>query len=145
MGYNVRVDKTALQMITPVAAAFVGDAVHTLYIRQRIVDGGLSTGTLHITASKFVNAGAQAKVFDELMARGEFTDDEADIARRAKNAHLHSRAKTASSEDYHKATALEAVIGYLELAGDCARRDHILSLCAALSGLDELISSRTTE
>ena len=129
-------------MLTPVAPAFIGDAVHTLYIRRRIVESGQSAGTLHLLCSKFVNAKAQAKVFDELSGRGEFSDEEAEIARRAKNAHLHSRAKTASPEDYHKATALEAVIGYLELSGNAARRDYILDKCAEVSGLNEYLSEK---
>ena len=135
-------DKTALEMLTPVAPAFVGDAVHTLYVRRRIVESGVSAGTLHLLCSKFVNARAQSLVFDELTRLNEFTAEEAEIARRAKNSHLHSRAKTASSEDYHKATGLEAVIGYLELAGNVERRDYILERCAEISGLNQLTANK---
>lgn len=129
-------------MLTPVAPAFIGDAVHTLYIRRRIVESGRAAATLHLLCSRFVNAKAQAKVFDELTALNELTDEEAEIARRAKNAHLHSRAKTASPEDYHKATALEAVIGYLELSGNASRRDYILDKCAEVSGLNDFLSEK---
>jgi len=126
------VDDTHIQRLTPSALAFVGDAAQTLYIRKRLVgetDSGC--GTLHTAASKYVNAKAQAAAFDELERRGVFTEAESDIARRARNAHLHIRAN-ATPKDYHKATALEAVIGYLELTGDTSRRDMLLELTFTL-------------
>ena len=137
-GYN-RTVGFALEMLTPTALAFIGDAAHTLYIRRRIVESGYASGTMHIAATKFVNATAQAAAFDEFMARDAFTEQELDIARRAKNAHLHSRAKSATPSDYHKATALEAVIGYLELSGENGRKNVLLELYAEVSGLDEFL------
>lgn len=119
-------------MLPPSSLAFIGDAVYTLYMRRRIVENtDFAVGTLHVSCSRLVNAGAQAAVFDALTARGAFTAEESEIARRAKNAHLHSRAKSATSSDYHKATALEAVIGYAELTGG-DRAAELLALCAEL-------------
>ncbi len=129
-------DKLRADRLTPVELAFIGDAVHTLYMRERVLasnDGVV--GTLHTAVARQVNAQAQAVVYDELVKRGEFTEAEADAARRAKNAHLHSRAKSASSTDYHKATALEAVIGYVHTQGDCEREKRLLDLCAEIGGL----------
>lgn len=123
-------EKLRAERLTPVCLAFIGDAVHTLFVREHVVsqsDGVV--GTLHTAAAKLVNAKSQAAVFDSLVERGAFTAEEADVARRAKNAHLHSRAKTASSEDYHKATALEAVIGYVHVVGDGVREQQLLELC----------------
>lgn len=134
-GYNIRVEKSEVQTLTPVAWAFIGDAVHTLYIRERTVSVGVLGGTLHAAVSAHVNASAQAAVFDALAERGAFTDEEADVARRAKNAHLHSRAKGATLAEYHKATALEAVIGYLYLCGETQRVNELLALCAELGGI----------
>ena len=122
-------------MLTPTALAFVGDAVHTLYIRRKTVERGYGQFTLHQQTSKYVNAKAQAAVFDAMIEQNVFTEPELELSRRAKNAHLHSRAKTASPADYHKATAFESVIGYHELTGNAARRDELLSL--AMQILDE--------
>lgn len=132
--YNRIVEKFGADRLTPVGLAFVGDAVHTLYVRERIAAelGGV-VGTLHTAASRRVNAKAQAAVFDELVRRGAFTEAESDVARRAKNAHLHSRAKAATPTDYHKATALEAVIGYVHLSGDAEREKALLDLCFEIS------------
>lgn len=120
-------------MLTPTALAFVGDAVHTLYIRRRTVECGYGQYTLHQQTSKYVNARSQAAVFDALIETNALNADELEIARRAKNAHLHSRAKAASPADYHKATAFESVIGYLEMTGAAERRDELLALAAKLA------------
>ena len=127
-------------MMPPSSLAFIGDAVYTLYMRRRIVESSDATvGTLHISCSALVNASTQALVFDALVSRGALTEEEQEIGRRAKNAHLHSRAKSASSSDYHKATALEAVIGYAELIGG-ERVAELLMLCAEIS--DEAIGRK---
>lgn len=116
--------------MTSTALAFVGDAAYALYVRTRLVgETDLVGGSLHLRASKFVNAVAQASAFDALVERGILTSDEQDVAHRARNAHVHTRTKAASIAEYHRATALEALVGYLELTGDAARRDEILALC----------------
>lgn len=131
--YNENVENTQAQRLTPVALAFIGDAVHTLYVREHVTaERDVVVGTLHTAASKLVNAKCQARVLDELIASGALNDDELDIARRAKNAHLHSRAKAASVDDYHKATALEAVIGYVHVTEDSAREKELLRLCVEI-------------
>lgn len=116
--------------MTSTALAFVGDAVYALYVRTRLVkETDLNGGSLHLLSSKYVNAKAQASAFEALVSSGELTSEEAEIAHRAKNAHVHTRTKAASVADYHRATGLEALVGYLELGGDPARRDRILALC----------------
>ena len=119
---------------TPVGLAFIGDAVYTLYVREYILTrSDRPVGTLHTAVSLLVNARAQATVYDALICSGELTDTESDVARRAKNAHLHSRTKAASVTDYHNATALEAVLGYVHLSGDAQREKKLLELCVSLS------------
>lgn len=132
--YNRTVEKDRVQRLTPVELAFIGDAVYTLYMRERVIINSAGViGTLHTAVSRLVNATAQAAVLDKLYAKGIMTEDELDTARRAKNAHLHSRTKAATVGDYHKATALEAVIGYVHVSGDAEREKYLLELCAELS------------
>lgn len=132
-------------MLAPTALAFVGDAVHTLYIRRKAVESGYGQYTLHQKTSNFVNARSQAAVFDALIEQGVFTDEELEIARRAKNAHLHSRAKAATSADYHKATAFESVIGYNELIGSTERRDELLALAVKLGEQTQQMNGKGDE
>ena len=127
-------ENTRTEWLTPVDLEFIGDAVYTLYVRERLVcSSDAVVGTLHTATTGYVNAGRQAAVYDALCAQGLLTDVELDIGRRAKNAHLHSRAKAASIGDYHKATALEAILGYVHLSGDSVRENRLLELCVTLS------------
>ncbi len=126
-------EKSRAERLTPVELAFIGDAVHTLYVRERIVsDSAGVMGTLHTAATRHVSAGAQAAVYEKLADCDFLTEEEKDVGRRARNAHLHSRAKSASPTDYHKATALEAIIGYIHVSGDTAREKQLLEKCFEL-------------
>ena len=58
-----------------------------------------------------------------------FTEEEAGIYRRARNNHSAHRAKNADEGDYHKASGLEAVIGFLYLTGQDERLEYILKAC----------------
>ncbi|MCM1367944.1 MAG: ribonuclease III [Roseburia sp.] len=130
--------KSRADMLTPVGLAFIGDAAYTLFIRRRIAEScDIVAGTLHTACAAHVNAKAQARVYDELVRRGALTAAEAEVAHRARNCHLHMRTKAASSADYRKATELEAVIGYVELTDDGARKRELLELCAEISGIGE--------
>lgn len=132
--YNDFVEISRAQRLTPVSLAFIGDAVHTLFVRTKLVEQtDCVVGTLHTAASRLVNAKMQAAVLDELIHGGSLTEEESDIARRAKNAHLHSRAKAASPDDYHRATALEAVIGYTHVIGDAERELELLQKCFSIA------------
>lgn len=136
-GYNITVEKNALDRLTPTALAFIGDAVYSLYIRTRVVsETDFTCGTTHAIATKYVNAKAQSEIFDALAASGFLSAEETEIARRAKNAHLHTRSKI-PPDTYHKSTALEAVIGYAELSGNAARKAELLDKCASLAGLNK--------
>lgn len=104
--------------------SYIGDAVHTLFIREKVVNKiNLKAGDYHTICVKFCKASAQAKVLDEIL--NDLTEEEKEIARRARNAKSH-KAKNASLEDYKKATAFEAVIGYLYLSEQKERLNLIL-------------------
>ena len=104
--------------------SYVGDAVHTLFVREKVVNKiNLKAGDYHTICIKFCKASAQAKVLDEIF--DELTEEEQAIAKRARNAKGH-KAKNASLEDYKKATAFEAVVGYLYLSEQKEKLNKIL-------------------
>ena len=106
--------------------AFVGDAVHTLFVRTHLTANSTAqAGILHTLTNGFVRAEAQAKVLDELI--GELTEEEANIARRARNLKSKTAAKNASLADYKKATSFEAVIGYLYITNQVKRMTDLLT------------------
>ena len=114
--------------LNPLVLAFVGDGVQTLYVRTRLaVQSHAKAGVLHMHASAVVNAAAQARNAEELLP--EFSEEEESIYRRARNNHSAHRAKNANETDYHKASGLEAVIGYLYLTGKDERLEYILDAC----------------
>ncbi len=100
--------------------AFIGDAVWTLMVREFFCNHTrFKNNNLHKLTTKFVKAVYQAKALDELQE--VLTDNEKDVARRARNTKMNTVSKNASLADYKKATGFEAVIGYLYLTGDIAR------------------------
>ena len=56
----------------------------------------------------------------------EFTEEEADVFRRGKNAKTANHSKSAAYSEYHRATGLEAVFGYLYLTGRVERCVELL-------------------
>ena len=74
---------------------------------------------LHGKVQAYVTARSQAKIADGLQK--VLTEEEAAVYRRGKNAHPETVSKHASLTEYHKATGLEALIGYLYLSGQTER------------------------
>ena len=73
-----------VQMLSPLVWAYVGDAVYELYIRTKLVNNSnAKPHKLHIESIKYVKAGAQAQILQNLMP--ELSEEEQDIVRRARN------------------------------------------------------------
>ncbi|MDD4111089.1 MAG: ribonuclease III domain-containing protein [Clostridia bacterium] len=119
-----KISKNKIKEFNPLALAFIGDSVHTLFIRDYIMrEQNLTAGNYHLLAAKFCKAQAQSKVFDSLF--NDLTDEEKKIALQARNHKSHT-AKNANPEDYKKATAFEAVLGYQYLIGNSERLNELL-------------------
>lgn len=113
-----------IRTYSPLALAYIGDAVYDLIIRTVVVErANRPVNELHRTVVKYVSANAQSRIAQALMA--SFTEEEQAIYRRGKNSKPHTTAKNASVADYLKATGFEAVIGYLYLTD---RMDRALEL-----------------
>ena len=63
----------------------------------------------------YVSAKRQAYFLDKMLDVAFFNEDEISVIRRARNAKSHPNPKGCSVIEYKKATALEALIGYLKL------------------------------
>ncbi|MGN0771540.1 MAG: Mini-ribonuclease 3 [Christensenellales bacterium] len=116
----------AAQM-SPLALAYIGDSVHTLYVRTGL---SLSTGSkpnqLHTVVSDMVKASAQAGKMQEILPL--LSQEEAEIYHRGRNAKVHTIAKSASVADYKQATGFECLIGYLYLVGNSKRIEELLKI-----------------
>ena len=119
-------EKEALIM-NALTLAYVGDAVHSMYVRNSLV---LSTDykidKLHRIASSVVNAETQAKLAEKLF--DSMTEAEQSVYLRGRNSSTHHKAKNQSAADYRKATGFEAVLGYLYLTGQTERLNYILEM-----------------
>ncbi len=113
--------------MSSLALAHVGDAVYGLLVRLWFtMQGGERADRLHSSAVNMVNAAAQARALRRIQPL--LTQEEADVCRRGRNAKVNSVPRNALRSDYHEATALEALMGYLYLKG-CQERINELFAC----------------
>lgn len=107
--------------------AFLGDAVYSLMVRERLVkNSALAAGKLHRMSVDEVNAKAQSDGAKKLLPI--LNDEETDIFKRGRNAHPHHSPKNQSEGDYHYATGLEALFGYLYLEGKTDRLNELFDI-----------------
>ena len=105
--------------------AYLGDALYDLYVRERLVAHGGRVRMLHREAIHLVCAHAQSEALKRVEDR--LTEAEADVVRRARNADQHPP-RNADPGEYHRATALEALIGWLYVTGQRDRMNELLRL-----------------
>ena len=112
-----------LHTLSPLALAFVGDGVYSLMVRERLLSqANRPVNDLHRMAVREVRAEAQAAAIDRLLPL--LTEEEEAVFKRGRNAHT-----ARSGADYHRATGLEALFGYLYLAGRVDRVRELFHLC----------------
>ena len=120
-------EKEKVKVMQPLVLAMIGDSIQTLFVRTHIAkEFGVKVNKMNKMVSSVVSAGSQFKTFKKI--EEGLTEEEQDIARRARNSHIHTKAKNFSYAEYIHATALEALIGYLHLTGQNERLNQILSL-----------------
>lgn len=114
-----------LQAVNTSVFAYIGDAVYETFVRKYVFHKGiLRPDRLNSASISYVRAEAQAMAYDRLLP--ELAADEASVARRAKNHKITSMPKNVDPMVYKKATAFEALLGYLELKGDPSRVEEII-------------------
>lgn len=119
------VSATEAKNISPVTLAFVGDAVYSLYVRERLVlSHDYPAGTLQKLTSDEVSAHGQSELLTKLLPK--FSEEETEIFKRGRNAKKSTKSKNASVAEYNRSTGFEAVLGYLYLTGRYERIDELL-------------------
>lgn len=106
--------------LSPLTLAFVGDCVFELFVREKLVcDANCPVNTLHRQSVQQVCCTAQAA--DCAVLAPLLTEEETTMLHRGRNAHTNHVPKNASVADYHAATGLECLFGYLYLQGNVQR------------------------
>lgn len=112
--------------LNPVVLAFIGDAVYSLYVRERLVfSSDLKPAKLSEKTIESVKATSQAKFFKEIETL--LTEEELAVYKRARNAKKPNKAKSASVAEYNSSTGLEAILGFLYITGDLKRLNFLLN------------------
>ena len=120
------------QGYSPNVLAFYGDSVYEVLVRERVVTHHqTNAGRLHDMAVERVRASYQSEAVNVIEPM--LTEKEADILRRGRNAGGISVPKSAKPSEYRRATALEALFGYLSLTGQDGRIGELFdAICEAL-------------
>lgn len=123
-----------IRTYSPLALAYIGDAIYDLVIRTIVVErGNTSANKLHKKTVNYVNARIQAQMIEALM--DELTEEEAAVYKRGRNTKSYTTAKNASVIEYRKATGFEALCGYLYLTGKQERMLMLVKKAVELVGM----------
>ena len=114
--------------INVLVLAYIGDTVYENYVRHFLVNEGYgNVDKLQSESIKFVSAKNQARFLQEVIDKEFFNEDEMSVIRRARNYKNNRHPKNCDIVTYKHATALEAVIGYLDLIENHDRIDAIMN------------------
>jgi len=120
-------EEIEVNQMSPLVWAYVGDSVYEQYIRNYLVTNTkYKPHKLHVEATKFVKAAAQAKILQCL--ENDLTEYEKEVVRRTRNTKNHHLPKNSNVQEYMYATAFEGLIGYLHLTKSKERLEEILNL-----------------
>lgn len=120
-------DVNAISML---GLAHIGDGVYELLVRTRLCAKGHSAvQKLHKLTVAQVNAPAQAAAVKKILP--SLTEAELAVYKRGRNAKVNSVPQRASEAEYHAATGLEALFGWLYLQG---QRERIAELFEIIMG-----------
>ncbi len=112
---------TDLRLLNPMTLAFVGDGVYEMLAREEVVRRytSLSADRLHRRTVELVRASAQAIAF--AVIEPLLTEAELAVFKRGRNSNGVTPPRHSSAAEYRTATGLEALFGWLYLAGENQR------------------------
>ena len=120
--------------ISMLGLAHVGDAVYELLYRSKLcTDGHTAVAEMHRMTVAFVRAEAQAEAAAKLLS--VLTQEEMSVYKRGRNAKVNSVPHNADIGQYHAATGLEALFGWLYLLGRTERINELFNII--IGGTDD--------
>ncbi|MBR6565012.1 MAG: ribonuclease III [Clostridia bacterium] len=113
-------------LLSPSVLAFVGDAVYGLYVRTYLAEVNRPSGELHKLSVKLVNATAQAEAYK--LIETVLSEKEVSVFKRGRNFRTGNTPKNSTGGEYHTATGLETLFGFLYLSGQNARAKELFDI-----------------
>ncbi len=112
-------------MLSPLQLAYMGDSVHSLLVRQHLLQRNLNVKQMHLKCVQAVCAVQQSLALEKLLPL--LSEEELAIVKRGRNAHAHHGGpKSATVSQYAGATGLEALLGYLYITRNIQRLQDFL-------------------
>ena len=122
--FQMNFDKRQVDAISNLGLAHIGDCVFEILCRSYLCAKGEKTvDRLHRDTISMVKATSQARLMDKMLPL--LTEEELGWYRRGKNSHVHAVPKSATPQEYAKATGLEALFGALWLQGRTERLNEL--------------------
>ena len=124
LGDTIKKEK-ALNM-NAITLAFVGDAVYSLYTREKLAfSSDLKANEMNKAVTNEVRASSQAVFIDQLLP--VLSEEELMIYKRGRNSKKTTKSKSATVREYNMSTGFEAVLGYLYITGQVERLNYLLN------------------
>ncbi len=115
------------KQLSPLNLAFIGDGVYEMLVREMLVaDANRPVNDLHKESVRFVSAKAQNEAYERI--KEELSEEEEAIFKRGRNAKVGHNPKSATHGEYHIATGIEALFGYLYLSGELERLRELFKI-----------------
>ena len=116
-------------LVSSANLAYLGDCVYELCVRKYLVEKNVKRPS--VESLRYVTAHVQSSVLEKILPI--LTEEETYVYKRGRNGHS-SVPKSSTAAEYHRATGLEALFGYLYLCGRLDRIDELFKV--AFSGPD---------
>ncbi len=122
--FKMNMTKAEVDAISNLGLAHMGDCVYEILCRGWLcAQGGKTVDKLHRETIHMVKATSQAKFVEKLLPL--LDEEELAYYRRGKNSHVHAVPKSATPQEYAKATGLESLFGALYLMGRTDRLNEL--------------------
>ena len=124
--FSPEMKEADVNRISMLGLAHIGDGVYELLTRTMLcLQGHQSVGELHKLTVSYVKAPAQALAMEKILPH--LTEEELALYKRGRNAHVHGVPQGARVGEYHSATGLEALFGWLYLLDRKERINELFS------------------
>ena len=110
----MKMDDRTINSVPTLNLAFIGDGVYDLLVREYLVThSSAHVGELNKMKVDLVNCKSQAAFMKRILER--LSEEEVEVYKRGRNAKVNSASKHSTLSDYHAATGMEALFGWLYL------------------------------